>query len=131
VMVENNFWRVTPTLDGAYSDMLALLESGRKPPTAFFAGNDIMAVGCMRALSEKGYAAPRDVSMIGMDDVKLCQFQMPSLTSIKVFRQEMGIVAVRTLLQIASDRNLKCAVKIEMDVELVKRESVVAPRVDA
>jgi LacI family transcriptional regulator len=128
---DSSFWRVTPTLDGAYSDMLALLESGRKPPTAFFAGNDIMAVGCMRALAEKGYATPRDVSMIGMDDVQLCQFHMPSLTSIKVFRQEMGVVAVRTLLQIASDINLKCVVKIELDVELVKRESVAAPRADA
>lgn len=124
---ENNIWRVTPTLDGAYRDMSVLLESGRKPPTAFFAGNDIMAVGCMRALEEKGNSVPADVSLIGMDDLSICQFCTPPLSTIRVFRQELGITAARTLLNIAGRLNY-CTVKTEMSVVLVERGSVTAPK---
>ena len=120
---EESIWRVTPTLDGAYRDMRALLESGRKPATAFFAGNDIMAVGCMRALAEKGYAVPADVSLIGMDDLSICQFCTPPLSTIRVFRQELGITAVRMLLGIV-DRLNYCTIKAEMSVTLVERGSV-------
>ena len=123
---ENSVWRVTPTLDGAYRDMTALLESGRIPPTGFFAGNDIMAVGCMRALGEKGYAVPTDVSLIGMDDLSICQFCTPPLSTIRVFRQELGITAVRTLLSIVGKLN-HCTIKSEMSVALVERGSVAAP----
>ena len=119
-----NLWKVTPTLEGSYRDMLALLESGRVPPTAFFVGNDIMAVGCMRALSEKGYRIPEDVSVIGMDDVQLAQFYTPPLTTIKVFRADMGQIAVRTLLSLTSKKQEGSCVKIEVGVDLIHRASV-------
>ena len=123
---EDSIWRVTPTLDGAYRDMRALLESGRKPDTAFFAGNDIMAVGCMRALAEKGYTVPKDVSLIGMYDLSICQFCTPPLSTIRVFRQELGITAVRMLLSIVGRLNY-CTMKTEMSVTLVERGSVAPP----
>ena len=123
---EDSIWRVTPTLDGAYRDMRALLESGRVPPTAYFAGNDIMAVGSMRALAEKGYAVPTDISLIGMDDLSICQFCTPPLSTIRVFRQEMGITAVRTLLGLVGRLNY-CTLKTELSVTLVERGSVAAP----
>lgn len=124
---EDSLWRVTPTLDGAYRDMRALLEKDRVPPTAFFAGNDIMAVGCMRALAEKGYAVPQDVSLIGMDDLSICQFCTPPLSTIRVFRQEMGVIAVRTLLGLVGRLNY-CTLKTEMSVSLIERGSVAPPR---
>ena len=118
-------WRVTPTLDGAYRDMLAHLDSGRQPQTAFFAGNDIIAVGCMRAFAEKGYAIPADISLIGMDDLSICQFCTPPLSTIRVFRQEMGVTAVRTLLGLIGRLNY-CTLKTELSVTLVERGSVAA-----
>ena len=123
---EASVWRVTPTLDGAYRDMLALLEGGRMPPTAFFAGNDIIAVGSMRALAEKGYAVPADVSLIGMDDLSICQFCTPPLSTIRVFRQELGITAVRMLLSLVGKLHY-CTIKAETSVTLVERGSVAAP----
>ena len=125
-MDDNSIWRVTPTLDGAYRDMRALLDSGRVPPTGFFAGNDIMAVGCMRALAEKGFAVPADVSLIGMDDLSICQFCTPPLSTIRVFRQEMGVTAVRTLLELVG-RLHYCTLKTELSVTLVERGSVAPP----
>ena len=124
---DESLWRVTPTLDGAYRDMRALLDGGRVPPTGFFAGNDIMAVGCMRALSEKGYGIPQDISLIGMDDVSICQFCTPPLSTIRVYRQDMGTIAVRTLLSLVGRLNY-CTLKTEMSVSLVERGSVAPPR---
>lgn len=125
---EDSFWRVTPTLDGAYRDMLELLKAGRVPPTAFFAGNDIMAVGCMRALNEMGYAIPQDVSIIGMDDLQIAQFSSPQLSTVRVFRQDMGVAAVRTLLSFACRLPERSLVKTELSVELIPRGSVAPPK---
>ena len=65
---DNPTWRVTlgTTLEGAYRDMGAWLDtvSHDELPTAFFAENDVLAVGAMRALSEHGIRVPEDVSMI-------------------------------------------------------------------
>jgi DNA-binding LacI/PurR family transcriptional regulator len=120
---EGSFWRVAPTMDGAYRDMLALLQKKPQLPTAFFACNDIMAVGCIRAMNEMGVRIPRDVSVIGMDDMSLCLFVTPQLSTIRVFRQEMGAVAVRTLLHVVGNLALS-QIKTELSVELVMRGSV-------
>lgn len=124
-------WPVTPTLEGSYRDMLTLLDTGRKVPTAFFAANDIMAVGCMRALAERGYGIPGDVSIIGMDDTSLCLACSPALTTIRVYRRQMGITAVRTLLMLTHDTE-DCVLKTQLSVELIERSSVrtIAPQED-
>lgn len=124
---ESSIWRVIPTLDGTYRDMLELLKGGRKPPTAFFAGNDIIAVGCMRALLEMGYAIPQDISIIGMDDMQICEFSSPPLSTIRVFRKDMGTIAVSALLDIVPKLTDGCVSKTELGVELVQRLSVAAP----
>lgn len=124
---ESSFWPVTPTLEGAHSDMLTLLGDGRIPPTAFFAGNDIIAIGCMRALQENGYTMPGDVSIVGMDDIPMCQFSSPKLTTIRVYRQDLGSVAVRMLLDLKSSRTEGCVMKTKLSVSLIERDSVAAP----
>ena len=122
-----SFWPVTPTLEGAHVDMLALLGEGAVPPTAFFAGNDIMAIGCMRALQESGYALPADLSIVGMDDIPMCRFSVPKLTTIRVYRQDLGSIAVRLLMHLKSARTEGCVMKTKLSVSLIERESVAAP----
>jgi len=112
-----------PTMDGAYRDMKKILSSNIHMPTAFFADNDIIAFGAMRAMKEAGIKIPEDVSIIGFDDMPFCDITNPRLTTIKVFKQEMGGIAVKRLIQKITDRD--CVIqKIEVCTQLIVRESV-------
>jgi DNA-binding LacI/PurR family transcriptional regulator len=113
-----------PTLEGAYRDMKKLLENeNRKLPTAFFAFNDIIALGAIRAMKECGINVPEQVSVIGFDDMPFAEMSSPRLTTVRVHKQYTGKTAVRRLIQkIAEEDELK--LKIEINTELVKRDSV-------
>lgn len=114
---------LSPSMEGAYKDMLELLENGEKPVRAYFADNDLIAAGAMKALREKGYRIPEDVSVMGFDDMPLCNYIEPTLTTVHVPKQYMGQMAVTRLLQIIrSSENYP--VKIEIGTRIIKRKSV-------
>lgn len=124
----NAIWRVTPTIEGAYQDMKRHIQQGRPLPTAFFAGNDIIAVGCMRALQEHGEKIPQSLSLIGMDDTVICQITNPPLSTIHVYRKEMGISAVNSLLYVIPQAS-QGKMKIELGVTRTDRQSIAPPRI--
>lgn len=120
---ENHQIYLEPSMDGSYRDMKTVLEERKAPlPTAFFADNDIIAFGAMKALQEKGIRIPEDVSIVGFDDMPFCEMTNPRLTTIKVFKQEIGSIAVRRLIE-KMDRNENPVQKIEVETELVIRDS--------
>ncbi len=122
---EGAIWRVTPTLEGAYRDMYALLGARKDSmPTAFFAGNDIIAAGCVRAMKEHGLRIPADVSIIGMDDLAVCQITNPVLSTVRVFREEIARIALGRLVAMMNETMFSCIQKIEVSVELIDRKSV-------
>ena len=84
-------------MDGAYKDMKEYLAKGAKMPTAFFADDDMIALGCIKAFQEAGYRVPEDISVASFDDLPFCEISSPRLTTIKVFKYEMGQIAVRRL----------------------------------
>ena len=88
------------TMNGAYKDMLEYLKQKPKLPTAFFADNDMIALGAMKALQEMGYRIPEDVSIVGFDDLPFSEISNPPLTIIKITEQEMGRLAVRELVEV-------------------------------
>jgi LacI family transcriptional regulator len=75
----------------------------KRPFTAIFAFNDITAIGAIMALREAGLRVPRDLSVIGFDDVLIASTSSPPLTTIHQPLREMGQVAASTLLGLIRD----------------------------
>lgn len=89
---------LTPSLEGAYADMKNILSSGEKLARCYFADNDLIAAGAMRALSEAGHKIPQDVAVFGFDDMPLCTYTTPSLSTVGVPKQFMGKIAAERIL---------------------------------
>lgn len=71
----------------------------RQPrPTAVFAANDMMAIGCLRAAEEFGLKIPRDLTVVGADDVSLASYVRPRLTTLRQPMYDIGRLATETLL---------------------------------
>jgi LacI family transcriptional regulator len=75
----------------------ALLDSGRRP-TAVLASNDAMAIGCLDELRCRGLRVPRDVSLVGFDDIPAVRWLDPPLTTVAVPMAEIGAAGMRRLL---------------------------------
>lgn len=82
----------------AYQEMKKFLLSGKALPDAIFAANDESAHGCIQALQEEGYSVPEDVSIVGCDDIEICEIMTPALTTIRTNFGEQGVIALRCLM---------------------------------
>ena len=92
--------------------------------TALFAFNDISAIGAIGALRDARLEVPRDVSVVGFDDIQSAAFQNPRLTTIRQPLKRMGTIAAETLLRrIARPEDDSYAREIIVEPELVVRES--------
>lgn len=114
---------LTPSMEGACADMEALLQREPDLPTAFFADNDMIALGAIRALKQNGYNVPGDVSVVGFDDLPFCAISSPPLTTIKVYNREMGSAAVRRLMELVKYGDSICT-KVQVRSSFVERDSV-------
>jgi LacI family transcriptional regulator len=92
------------------------------PPTAVFAASDQIAIGVLEAARDRGLVVPRDLSVVGFDDIFVAEWSTPRLTAVRQPLQEMGRVAVRTLLRLAEGEALD-ATHVELATTLVVRES--------
>jgi LacI family transcriptional regulator len=99
----------------------AIDEHGENLPTAFFAANDSLAIGALRALLEEGIPVPGRVNIIGVNDISISKYVFPSLSTIKVFTELMGETAVNTLAEKIEGR--KTAKKIIISTQLIIRDS--------
>ena len=97
-------------------------------PTAQICVNDIMAVGAMRELRERGLRVPQDISVTGFDNVKLSEFCCPALTTVHIPRERIGHIICDYLLPKPGQPAL-AEQEIVIDPEFVLRESTgPAPR---
>lgn len=108
-------------IQSGYWQMNSLLESG-VAFRAVFVASDVVALGAISALQERGLSVPRDVAVVGFDDVPMTRFMNPPLTTINVPAQQMTELACETLISQISSGDLSPR-RLVMPTELVVRES--------
>ncbi|GGA48607.1 LacI family DNA-binding transcriptional regulator [Paenibacillus physcomitrellae] len=68
-------------------------------PDAFLAGNDLSAIGCIKALENHGYEVPAQVSVVGFDDIDIAPYFSPPLTTVRNQIARQGILAIEQLIR--------------------------------
>jgi LacI family transcriptional regulator len=96
-------------------------------PDAIFAANDMMALGCLFALTEHGLRVPDDIALAGFDDIPIARFVTPPLTTVRVRIADLGRRAFERLAElIDNDGNGELSTE-KLACELVVRQSCGAP----
>lgn len=106
---------------GGYRATLNLLDSGFTP-SAILCVNDFMALGVLRALRERGISVPRDVSVVGHDNIGLSEYAMPALTTVDVPRDRIAQAITAALLPSRAPAG-DAAREIVFHPELIVRDS--------
>ncbi len=109
------------------------IEGGRKAfeqlsklkpmPTAVVAANDLMALGVLWAARGAGLELPKDLSVIGLDDIDLASKVSPSLSTIALPRREIGRLAMRTLLEMIQSGKEAVKSRLTVETTFVLRQS--------
>lgn len=114
---------LSPSIEGALSDMLEIIDNGDTLAKCYFADNDLIAIGAIKALKLRGYQIPQDIAIAGFDNISESRIVEPSLTTVDIPRKYMGQTAARQLIyQITNP--IPHTVKIEVSTKLIKRFSV-------
>lgn len=101
------------------------LFTNNKEVTSVFAGNDAQAIGVMHYLKDNGYKIPKDVSVIGFDDIEADLMLDPPLTTIRVPKVELGVEALRLIVNLLKNKK-SIHKKILIPVDLIIRNSTSA-----
>jgi LacI family transcriptional regulator len=103
-------------------ELMAPLLSLPNPPTAVLCASDLLAIGAMRAMEERGLVVPRDMAVVGFDDSDLCDLTRPKLTTVRQDIKLIGERALGMLLEMINDSNYSPK-HVIMPTELIVRES--------
>ena len=82
--------------EGGYQCAMHLLHLDPRP-TGIILANDLMALGAIQAATELGLRVPKDVSVVGMDDISFAAYAAPPLTTVRVPTRELGRIGLRIL----------------------------------
>lgn len=107
-------------MPGGYAACEALFKRNTEF-TALFAANDLMAMGAIKHITSKGYRVPEDIAVIGYDDIDMCNYFSPSITSVTQNIRTLGQKAVEILNDVLDGNEIKKVTYFEP--ELIVRES--------
>ena len=97
--------------------------TGSERPTAFFAASDYVALGVLNAAKSLGMSVPKDLSLVGFDDMPFAELLSPSLTTVRQPIQALGEAGARLLFQLIKGEIDQRPV-LQLPVELMSRSSV-------
>lgn len=119
-VVEGDF-SITAGIAGAKE-----LLSQATPPTAIFCFNDEMAIGVLDYARKQGIRVPRELSVIGFDDIRFSAYQVPALTTVSQPMLQIGQETVRLMLEILRGTHRRPE-SVTLPHQLVIRESTAKP----
>ncbi|WP_297080288.1 LacI family DNA-binding transcriptional regulator [uncultured Enterococcus sp.] len=110
------------TVESGYQVMKEYLATHQTYPSAFFASSDALAIGALRAIKEAGLQVPKDLAVIGFNDVSVAKYVTPPLSTVRVYAEWMGELAVQTIFHLMKDPP-PVVQTITVGTELIIRES--------
>jgi DNA-binding LacI/PurR family transcriptional regulator len=109
------------TMEGGMAAFAQLLPNR---PTAVLCSNDMTAIGVMRKCHEAGITIPRDLSVVGFDDIRIAQFMLPPLTTVQMSQAELARIAFNALLaEVGRETPVPEGTEFVLKTNLVLRES--------
>jgi len=96
-------------------------------PTAVFSMNDLMAIGAIQVIKERGLSIPGDISIIGLDNIPLCDIVSPPLTTVAQPFDEMAKEGINLLLKLIEGKKTRKTI-IVIQPKLVIRSSTAPPK---
>ena len=100
---------LSPSIEGAFTDMLEIIDRGDHLAECYFADNDLIAIGAVKALKVRGYKVPDDIAVIGFDNIPESRIVDPALTTIDIPRKFMGQTAACQLIKQLASRPNSCS----------------------
>lgn len=127
-VVDGYLQRVDNTLGGGEAALTALLALP-EPPTAIVASTDLAAVGALHGAHRAGLVVPRDVSVLGFDDIPIAAYTVPALTTMRMPVAEMVADAVERAVTLARDPRASRDPRVRLfRPTLILRDSTAPPR---
>lgn len=99
----------------------------RPRPTAVFVASDVVAMGALRALHEKGVSVPNQMAVVGFDDITAARFITPALTTVHVPTFGLGWSAAELLIRLI-EKDDPQEIRVRLETELIIRETCGASR---
>ncbi len=127
IMVKNGLYREEYlqigdfSMESGYIMMKEILKLENRP-TAVFCGNDSIAMGAYKAIRENKLKIPEDISIIGFNDLKLSQYSIPPLTTIKIDTKLIAQETVNSLIELLEGKR-DYHKKVFLPIELIERQS--------
>lgn len=127
IMVKNGLYREEYlqigdfSMESGYIMMKEILKLEDRP-TAVFCGNDSIAMGAYKAIRENKLKIPEDISIIGFNDLKLSQYSIPPLTTIKIDTKLIAQETVNSLIELLEGKR-DYHKKVFLPIELIERQS--------
>lgn len=116
LVIEKNF-----SMESGREAAVQLLSAGIEFD-AIFAGNDRMAIGAMKELQKANLSVPRDVSIVGYDNMEMSEVTSPALTSIDQPMRRIGTLAAQKLIALLNNQSISES-KTVVPSQLIVRES--------
>jgi LacI family transcriptional regulator len=113
---------------GGHAAMRDLLAGASPRPTAVFACNDLSAIGAMAAAAQAGLSVPKDLSVVGFDDIALAAYASPPLTTVAQPKHRLGTLAATLLLERIEQRDLASRRRILQPALRLRQSTAAAPK---